>query len=367
MLSKQVIQQTVDGIHDHFKADLLVTDLEGRVLATAGSASEGVLVNELQSFVASGKLNEIAADHYFSRIRVHNEPFCNIAAFGCEDACEAGKFLERMFAIQLMVNGGLTEDDYYRRVISGDIMFSDMYGCASELDISADRPRILYVIVLSRENGMVTADRIVDDLRLHLTEHVLLYDQTVPVVIHEMKKNREKEMKRVRTLEKILTERTGVLEGRVVGIGQSRIAYSIDQLTEAYQEAADAVRTGRIFRRKGPIYRHDNLLLEEIVSHLPESFCRRLMKRLVGRSFFEQMDDETATMIRTFFDNTMSVAQTAEQTFFHRNTVHYRLNNIQEAVGLNIRTFNDASVFKMLWMICQYVNATDTQGSENGF
>ena len=72
------------------------------------------------------------------------------------------------------------------------------------------------------------------------------------------------------------------------------------------------------------------------------------------------IDDETLTTINKFFENNLNVSETSRQLFIHRNTLVYRIEKLQKATGLDIRTFDDALTFKIAMMVVNYMKYLDT-------
>ena len=68
-----------------------------------------------------------------------------------------------------------------------------------------------------------------------------------------------------------------------------------------------------------------------------------------------QIDQETLATIQTFFDNNLNVSETSRQLFIHRNTLVYRMEKLQKATGLDIRTFEDAMTFRIALMVSEYM------------
>ena len=66
-------------------------------------------------------------------------------------------------------------------------------------------------------------------------------------------------------------------------------------------------------------------------------------------------DDETLTTINKFFENNLNISETARQLYVHRNTLVYRLERIEKAIGLDIRTFDDAMIFKIATMVLAHI------------
>ena len=59
--------------------------------------------------------------------------------------------------------------------------------------------------------------------------------------------------------------------------------------------------------------------------------------------------------INTFFDNNLNISETARQLYVHRNTLVYRLERIEKAIGLDIRTFDDAMTFRIAVMVIAHM------------
>ena len=70
----------------------------------------------------------------------------------------------------------------------------------------------------------------------------------------------------------------------------------------------------------------------------------------------EELDEETLMTINKFFENNLNVSETSRQLFVHRNTLVYRIEKLQKATGLDIRTFDDALTFKIALMVANYMN-----------
>ena len=59
--------------------------------------------------------------------------------------------------------------------------------------------------------------------------------------------------------------------------------------------------------------------------------------------------------INKFFENNLNISETARQLYVHRNTLVYRLERIEKAIGLDIRTFEDAMTFRIAVMVIAHM------------
>lgn len=70
--------------------------------------------------------------------------------------------------------------------------------------------------------------------------------------------------------------------------------------------------------------------------------CLRMtVKKFSGKTIHQLSLDEKE-LLRTYFSLEMSLADTAEKLFLHKNTLQYKLNHIYKKCGLNPRKFRDA-------------------------
>ena len=70
----------------------------------------------------------------------------------------------------------------------------------------------------------------------------------------------------------------------------------------------------------------------------------------------DEFDEATLLTIRKFFDNSLNVSETARQLYIHRNTLVYRLDQVNKATGLDLRVFEDAITFEIALMVVRYMH-----------
>ena len=81
----------------------------------------------------------------------------------------------------------------------------------------------------------------------------------------------------------------------------------------------------------------DDLTLEIVLSSVsPED-----REEFSGKTI-RQLSSDEKELLQTYFSLEMSLANTAEKLFLHKNTLQYKLNHIYKKCGLNPRKFRDA-------------------------
>lgn len=91
----------------------------------------------------------------------------------------------------------------------------------------------------------------------------------------------------------------------------------------------------------------------DIIEKLDKDYVKQLKtKYLTDETVKIIQDEEFLSTIQAFFENDLNVSKTSSKAFMHRNTLVYRLNKIKKISGLDLRNFEDATIFKTL--ICIY-------------
>ena len=88
-----------------------------------------------------------------------------------------------------------------------------------------------------------------------------------------------------------------------------------------------------------------------ILASMVGIFCNVLlflMKITIG------MMIHSISVIADAFNN-LNIAETARQLHMHRNTLIYRLEQIEKQTGLDLRLFDDPMTFKIAMMVINYL------------
>jgi carbohydrate diacid regulator len=123
----------------------------------------------------------------------------------------------------------------------------------------------------------------------------------------------------------------------VIGVGN--FYRGKDGITLAYEEAKIALQLGMNFVESRAVYHIDDLGMIAVLAggnkRWQENFVRNLLTKLMAERYLLETVD-------VFFDQNMSLTQTAKNLKIHRNTLLYRLSKVKKITGLDPRKFNDA-------------------------
>ena len=99
------------------------------------------------------------------------------------------------------------------------------------------------------------------------------------------------------------------------------------------------------------MFTYRNLLLERFLNDVPVDMCASYNTMIFNRKTARLFNDEMVHTIEAFFDNSLNLSETARKLYIHRNTLVYRLEKVQRAIGLDLRNFDDAVTFKMMMLL----------------
>ena len=139
--------------------------------------------------------------------------------------------------------------------------------------------------------------------------------------------------------------------GSTVFIGISDAREHLEEMPAAFEEARNAINVGRVYHGNKRVFTYRSLLLERFLSDVSPEMSQSYNNCIFNRSTARLFNDEMVHTIETFFDNSLNLSETARKLYIHRNTLVYRLEKVQHAIGLDLRNFDDAVTFKMMMLL----------------
>ena len=139
--------------------------------------------------------------------------------------------------------------------------------------------------------------------------------------------------------------------GTSLYIGISDPREELSEISEAFAEARSAINVGRVYHGGKHVFLYRYLLLERFLSEVSPEMGAAYNASIFNRKTARLFNDEMIHTIETFFDNSLNLSETARKLYIHRNTLVYRLEKVQHAIGLALRNFDDAVTFKMMMLL----------------
>jgi sugar diacid utilization regulator len=108
------------------------------------------------------------------------------------------------------------------------------------------------------------------------------------------------------------------------------------------------------FRLEEDILGDRDIIFEEIVDSIDISKKEELVSQF--NKGFKKIDAEMMRTIDVFLKSGLNLSEASKELFIHRNTLIYRIEKIEKYTGFDIKNFNQAVIFKMVFTLWKEKN-----------
>lgn len=119
-----------------------------------------------------------------------------------------------------------------------------------------------------------------------------------------------------------------------IGVGIKSTIYHLDH---SYETGVIAIKSIQSSYTHLTLY--DDLTLEIITGTLDQRIKTEYMNKTIAT-----LSDNDLMILNRYYENNMSLTETAHSLYLHKNTLQYRLNHVATVTGFNPRVFQDAVV-----------------------
>ncbi|MFB5683358.1 PucR family transcriptional regulator [Paenibacillus terreus] len=138
--------------------------------------------------------------------------------------------------------------------------------------------------------------------------------------------------------------------GGVFHISVNRPFLPAEDLPGALSLLRETLHLGKLFHVSEHIHLPWELRLERLLYSIPDEQRQNFIQQDgINSGLFG--DTETLSTLDTFFQLDCNVSETAKRLYIHRNTLIYRLDKIKQETGLDVRTFNDAVLVRLILLL----------------
>ena len=266
------------------------------------------------SALASG-INHHVGDALVRVLDIHPSLYlaAQASAPGAADVlCLADAMVMSLLKSSLSISG---YSDVYRKALRQELTGAELVSRAAEHKIPVEMNRCVIVFRLEDTDKASAYTTLGELLPLGETDVLIEMNRREAALVKDMNGiDGTGELEQyVLAVQETLMEETAL--SMAAGVGESKNNLAL--LGESYAEARRAIEVGQLFNRK------------------------------TAKLFNEEM----LQTIEMFFRKDLNLSDTARQLFIHRNTLVYRLDKVQRQTGLDLRHFDDAVTFKILYKL----------------
>lgn len=359
MISNQIIQTSIDELRAITKVEIYVFDLDGMKVASTSDEIE-IARDIITSFANSPADSQVVGGYHFLKILDDGEVAYVLAARGLnDDAYMIAKIaVSQIQNLIVAYKERFDRNNFFQNLILDNLLLVDIYNRAQKLHIEVEGPRIVYVIETRLEKDNSAMELLKSLFSSQNGDYITAVDEKNIILIKSLDRDESPE-----TLEQTANMIVDMMNSEAmlnVRVAYGTVVRELREVSKSYKEATMAMDVGRIFYAEKNVIAYSTLGIGRLIYQLPVNLCRIFIEEIFSGNQVYDIDDETLTTINKFFENNLNVSETSRQLFIHRNTLVYRIEKLQKATGLDIRTFDDAMTFKIAMMVVNYMKYLDT-------
>lgn len=367
MLSNQKLHNSLNEIKEISGMDTALYTAKGKfVVQTTEMELTGELEAAVLDFAGSMEEKETIGQYNLCKIMADGECeyilVCRIK--GKEDEVYAGMAVCQIRNLVVGFAEHFDRNGFIRNILLGNMLMVDIFSKAKKHHIH-EAPRVVFVIDTGKKNNEVVMELVRNLANIHAGDFVTGVDRHSVILVKDVSHIAEKEREEaLRQTASRLADNLHMEAMIRVRVGYGSVVEQLPEIAQSYQEAKLALEVGRVFYAGLDTISYGKLGIGRLIYQLPMSLCKMFIQEIFGDRIPDILEDEEAmTTINKFFENNLNISETARQLYVHRNTLVYRLERIEKAIGLDIRTFDDAMTFRIAVMVIAHMK---NQSAEKG-
>ena len=275
-----------------------------------------------------------------------------------ETSMETEQVLQQVRCLCTAYKEKYNKTDFLQSLMLNGIPSYDIHERSARLHIAYEERRVLFL--LDARSLDDTVSEILKNLFPSQTRTYLVpVNESSLAVLRPVKADEPPEAMRKIASTIVDTLNTEALAH--VQISYSSVIESLADLAGAFRETSLALKVGKLFYSEQTVFPYNELGIGRLIYQLPVSLCESFLREIFGDEIPDRFDEETTATINKFLQNNLNIAETSRQLHMHRNTLIYRLEQIQKRTGLDLRLFEDAMTFKIATMVMNYLHTERNQ------
>ena len=353
MITNQILLKSLSGLQSITKVGLSLYDTEGKQVVSA----EGPEVADeiVRDFAQSPADSQESGGVYFLKI---NEDGDARFVLACDASKEDAHQTARICVSHIgeLLDAYKERDDkgsFFQNLILDNLLLVDIYNRARKLRIDIQEPRCVYLISYKKDGGNIVKEFLKGLFAPQSGDVITGVDENSLVLIKSLKSGAGPE-----DLEEVA--RTIVSSLNTEAMLSARVSYGsvveeLKDVSKSYKEARMAMDVGSIFYAENEVTAYTNLGIGRLIYQLPIPLCEIFLGEIFYGGILDDLDEESRSTIKMFFENNLNVSETSRQLFIHRNTLVYRIEKLEKITGLDLRNFDDAVTFRIALMVENYL------------
>ncbi|MGE5474035.1 MAG: PucR family transcriptional regulator [Ignavibacteriales bacterium] len=353
----QYIQEIINQIKGFINIEFGFCDITGIVLGCSDQSKMGGFDHNISAVLEMGEDVCLIEDYIYQKY--YRDDIIDFIAFVKNPNQEAVNYINAIsiciINLKKIKENYTTRLNFIRDVIKGEIAISDISGKAKELQLNNTISRVVFTIKVHKSSKINIIDIIQSIFPNRNSDFIIKLDEYSTVLVKELNQGEEFTPEKIASII-VDTLNSEIMIKAYVGIGG--IFDNIAEIVNSFEQAQTAISVGEIFYPDRYVINYNKLGLGRLISQIPHDLAQMFLDEIFVDTDEEIMNEETVGTINKLFENNLHVSEASRQLYLHRNTLIYRLEKIQKSIGLDLKRFDDAVVFKIALLIREYLKKT---------
>lgn len=354
MLSNHRIQLTLEEMKEISRIDMALYNERGKLLAATFDQREDLeaaVVNFSDSMAESQML---AGSHFFKVLVEDEVNYILLVKSSTEEAYMVGKLAVcQIRNLAEAYREQFDRNNFMQNILLGNMLVVDMYNKARKFHIEQTE-RVVFVIEIEGKKDANIMELVRSMFGASTKDFITEVDEQNIIIVKDVRGLKEEED--LEQIAKVMRDNLQTEAMVRVRVGYGNRVVNLQDISKSYQEAKMAIEVGKIFYVEKETISYSRLGIGRLIYQIPMSLCEMFIKEVFGDEIPDVFTEENVVTIQKFFENNLNISETARQLFVHRNTLVYRLERLEKAIGLDIRKFEDAMTFKIAIMVLSHMS-----------
>lgn len=354
MISNQVILNSIEELKKITRVELAVYDIDG--IKVASTMEEIPFSGEMiEEFADSRADSQVINGYHFLKIVEDEQPAYVLIARGlAEETYMIAKIaVSQIQGLLVAYKDRFDRNNFFQNLLLDNLLLVDIHNRAGKLHIENEQRRIVFLIETKNDKDSMVSELLKSIFIPQSGDYITTVDERNVILIKEL--NQPDEKQQIEETAKMIVDMMNTEAMLSVRVAYGMAVSELKDVSKSYKEAKMALDVGSIFYSHMRIISYDMLGIGRLIYQLPINLCKIFIKEVYGDVNPDEIDEEILTTVNKFFENNLNVSETSRQLFIHRNTLVYRIEKLQKAIGLDMRVFDDALTFKIALMVVDYM------------
>ena len=354
MLSIHKIQVTLEEMKDISRLDMALYNERGKLVAATFDQKED-LEEAVINFAESMAESQMLAGSHFFKVLVDDEvAYILLVKSSTEEAYMVGKLAVcQIRNLAEAYREQFDRNNFIQNILLGNMLVVDMYNKARKFHIEQTE-RVVYVVEVEGKKDAGIMEFVRGMFGSSTKDFVTEVDEQNIILVKDVRDLSSEAA--LESVAKMLADNMHSEAMVRVRVGYGNRVVNLQDISRSYQEAKMAIEVGKIFYADLETVSYSKLGIGRLIYQIPMSRCEMFIREVFGEDIPKIFTEENVVTIQKFFENNLNISETARQLYVHRNTLVYRLERLEKAIGLDIRRFDDAMTFKIAMMVLSHMS-----------